>query len=108
MLRATELGLGDHSGSLAQGFERIASGDPTPEFAAMMAEEFHRRLDALDDELREGALLRLEGHSNDEIAARLGCARRTVARRLEQIRDAWAGAVANGIAPRSALHDPGL
>jgi DNA-directed RNA polymerase specialized sigma24 family protein len=90
VLRATE--LDDHSGSPPHGFERVASGDPTPEFAAMMAEEFHHRLGALDDELRQVALLRLEGHSNDEIADRLGCARRTVARRLEQIRDAWAGA----------------
>jgi DNA-directed RNA polymerase specialized sigma24 family protein len=96
VLRATELGVGGLSGSPSQGFEQLASGDPTPEFAAIMAEEFHRRLGALDDELRQVALLRLEGHSNDEIADRLGCARRTVARRLEQIRDAWAGAAGNG------------
>jgi DNA-directed RNA polymerase specialized sigma24 family protein len=96
VLRATELGTGGHPESLAQGFERLASGDPTPEFAAMMAEEFHRRLGALDDELRQVALLRLEGHSNDEIADHLGCARRTVARRLEQIREAWAGAAGGG------------
>jgi DNA-directed RNA polymerase specialized sigma24 family protein len=94
VIRATD--LGDQRGSPAQGFEQVASGDPTPEFAAMIAEEFHRRLDALDDDLRQVALLRLDGHSNDEIADRLGCARRTVARRLEQIRDTWVGAAGTG------------
>jgi DNA-binding CsgD family transcriptional regulator len=31
----------------------------------------------------------MEGYTNDEIAERLGCARRTVARRLELIRKIW-------------------
>jgi hypothetical protein len=35
---------------------------------------------------------RLKGHTVDEIAARLGCARRTVARRLELIRTLWRAA----------------
>jgi DNA-directed RNA polymerase specialized sigma24 family protein len=79
----------DGEGSLA-GLEQIAAGDPTPEFAAMMAEECRILLDALeDDSLRRVALSRMEGYDNDEIAAQLGCARRTVARRLELIRKTW-------------------
>ncbi len=56
----------------------------------MMAEEFRRLLDRLGDEqLRQIALQRMEGYTGDEIAERLGCARRTVARRLELIRQLW-------------------
>jgi DNA-directed RNA polymerase specialized sigma24 family protein len=61
--------------------------EPTPEFAAMVAEEYRRSLERLgDDVLRKVAVLRMEGHTTDEIAGRLGCARRTVARQLALIR----------------------
>ena len=73
-------------GILAQ----VAAPEPTPEFAAMMAEEFRRRLDGLRDEgLRRVALLKMEGYSSEEIAERESIARRTVARKLELIRKAW-------------------
>ena len=85
-------GPGDET-SLA-GLEQIAGDGPTPEFAAMMAEECQRLLDALDDDsLRQVALSRMEGYTNDEIAAQLGCARRTIARRLELIRKTWMSVV---------------
>lgn len=70
--------------------ELVVGREPTPEFAAMVAEEYCKLLDRLDDEgLRQVALWRMEGYSNDEIAERLGCARRTVARRLDLIRKMW-------------------
>ncbi len=70
--------------------DRIAGPQPTPEFAAEFAEEYRRLFEALrDEELRRIAVWKLEGHSVDEIAAKLGCARRTVARRLELIRTLW-------------------
>jgi DNA-directed RNA polymerase specialized sigma24 family protein len=82
-------GLTGGDGSLA-GLEHIAAQGPSPEFAAMMAEECRRLLDALDDDsLRQVALSRMEGYNNDEIAEQLGCARRTVARRLDLIRKTW-------------------
>jgi DNA-directed RNA polymerase specialized sigma24 family protein len=82
-------GLEGNDGSIA-GLERIAADGPTPEFAAMMAEECSRLLDALDDDaLRQVAVSRMEGYNNDEIAEQLGCARRTVARRLDLIRKTW-------------------
>lgn len=74
----------------APAFELITGHEPTPEFAAMVAEEYRRLLESLgDDALRQVALDRMEGYTNDEIAARLGCARRTVARRLDLIRKIW-------------------
>jgi DNA-directed RNA polymerase specialized sigma24 family protein len=73
-----------------RGLDLIIGPEPTPEFAAMVAEEYRRLLDGLgDDSLRQVALWRMEGYTNDEIADRLGCARRTVARRLDLIRKTW-------------------
>jgi DNA-directed RNA polymerase specialized sigma24 family protein len=72
------------------GLEAIAGREPSPAFAALVADEVRRRLAALRDEsLRRVALLRLEGYTNEEIAARLDCGRRSVERKLELIRHAW-------------------
>ena len=72
------------------GLELVAGDEPSPEFAAMVAEEYRRLLDALEDDgLRQVAVSRMEGYTCDEIAVQLGCARRTVARRLDLIRKTW-------------------
>jgi DNA-directed RNA polymerase specialized sigma24 family protein len=66
---------------------QAVGAEPTPEFAAMVAEEYRRLLERLDDDvLRKVAILRMEGCTSDEIGAQLGCARRTVARQLALIR----------------------
>ena len=66
---------------------RAVGSEPTPEFAAMVAEEYRRLLDRLgDDVLRKVAILRMEGYTTDAVAEQLGCARRTVARQLALIR----------------------
>lgn len=89
VLRGGKAG-GSFDSAAAPGLEMIAGGEPTPEFAAMVAEEYARLLDALPDEgLRLVAVSRMEGYTCDEIAAQLGCARRTVARRLDLIRQTW-------------------
>jgi DNA-directed RNA polymerase specialized sigma24 family protein len=68
----------------------IVGKEPTPEFAAMMADECRRLLEKLGDpQLREVAVAKMEGCSNREIAQRLDCALRTVERRLKLIRDEW-------------------
>lgn len=75
------------------GLERAIGREPSPQFAAMVAEEYRRLRDALqDDSLRRVLDLRLEGYTQDEIAARLGCASRTVSRKLNVIRQTWLGA----------------
>ena len=69
---------------------QIAGAEPTPEFAAQVAEECRRLLDRLGDaELWSVALWKMEGYTVEEIAARLGCVPRTVDRRLRLIRDLW-------------------
>jgi len=65
----------------------IVGPEPTPEFAAEVAEEYRRLLAALADrELESVALWKMEGYTNAEIAGRLGCAPRTVERKLQVIR----------------------
>lgn len=69
---------------------QVVGVEPTPEFAAQMAEECRRLLDQLGDEtLRRVAVWKMEGYANDEIAEKLACSRRTVARKLEAIRILW-------------------
>jgi hypothetical protein len=51
-----------------------------------IAEEYRLLLERLgDDELRSGAILRMEGETTEAIAGKLGCARRAVARQLSLI-----------------------
>jgi RNA polymerase sigma factor (sigma-70 family) len=70
--------------------EEILGREPTPEVAALAAEEYRRLMSLLDDdELRAIALLKMEGYTNDEISQQLGCVRRTVQRRLRLIQDIW-------------------
>ena len=72
------------------GLDQVVGQEPTPQFAAMVTDECRRLLVALDDEtLRQVALLRMEGYSDEEIAARVDCSLRTVSRKLALIRKAW-------------------
>ena len=88
MLEAALPGLPDSSA--VGGMDQFSSQEPTPEFAAEMAEQCQRLLDRLGQgELRSVALWKMEGYSVDEIAAKLGCAPRTVDRKLWVIRSLW-------------------
>jgi DNA-directed RNA polymerase specialized sigma24 family protein len=70
--------------------EAVMGTEPTPEFALAAAEEYRLLLDKLPDEsLRQVATCKLEGYTNEEIAERLGCAPRTVERKLNMIRSTW-------------------
>jgi DNA-directed RNA polymerase specialized sigma24 family protein len=72
------------------GIEQVVGQEPTPEFAAQLAEECRRLLGGLaDDELRSVALWKMEGYTNEQIAAKLGCVPRTIERKLRVIRSRW-------------------
>jgi DNA-directed RNA polymerase specialized sigma24 family protein len=76
--------------SVVAGIEQIAGREPTPEFAAQVADECRRLLACLDnDDLRSIALWKMEGETVEEIAERLGRAPRTVERKLRLIRGQW-------------------
>src|SRR5262249_15593419 len=93
ILSEADLG-GSEDAPGGEGLDRLVGREPTPEFAAMVAEQYCRLLDILGDEtLRRVAVWRLEGYTGEEIAAKLGCARRTVAFRLVLIRKIWQGEV---------------
>jgi RNA polymerase sigma factor (sigma-70 family) len=65
-----------------------------PDYLVAMSEECQRLMDRLpDDRMREIARLRLEGHTNAEIAQMLGVVERTVERKVGMIRDYWQEAV---------------
>ena len=74
--------------------EEIVGGEPTPELAAGLAEEFNRRIDSLGDSmLRRIAIMKLEGYNNQEIATELNVAVRTIGRKLYLIRREWAAEI---------------
>ena len=71
-------------------FTNMLSGEPEPALVVEAAEECRRLLAGLEDEqLRQVALGRVEGFSNEEIAAKLGRAVATVERKLALIRRRW-------------------
>ena len=81
---------GDEATRQESPFAQIIGKEPTPEFAAQVAEECQRLLDGLgDDELRMLALWKMEGYTNAEIAAKLGRSQPTVERKLRLIRSRW-------------------
>jgi DNA-directed RNA polymerase specialized sigma24 family protein len=80
------------SSSVHAGIEQIMAPEPTPDVAAQVAEECERLLDRLNPELRRVALWKMEGYTNEEIAAKLGCVPRTVERKLRLIRSRWSHA----------------
>jgi len=70
--------------------ETVLSREPTPDLAAQLAEECSHLLGKLDDkELEQVAVMRMEGYTVDEIAGKLGCAPRSVKRKLQLIRGIW-------------------
>ena len=81
------LSLSDPSGALG---DEVLDREPTPEFAAQAADEFRRLLGLLgEDSLRDVAIWKMEGYTNRQIAARLGCIEQTVERKLRSIRQLW-------------------
>jgi RNA polymerase sigma factor (sigma-70 family) len=75
---------------------QLVGNEPTPQFAAEVAEQVDHLLGRLDDGLREVALLKLEGFTNAEIAARLGVVERSIERKLARIRVEWDGEAPSG------------
>jgi len=70
--------------------EEVIGREPSPDFAAQVAEECQSLLDALpDDETRTIALCKMEGYTTEEIAKKLDCAPRTVERKVRLIRGRW-------------------
>jgi DNA-directed RNA polymerase specialized sigma24 family protein len=78
--------LVEEAGDLVQD---VLSREPDPAFAALAADQHRQLMGVLTDDLREVALLRMQGDSVEEIAARLGYASRSIKRKLQLIRALW-------------------
>ena len=73
---------------------QVPATGPGPADEVERAEALEGLLGSLPDPvLREIAQAKLEGLTNEEIAARRGCVVRTVERKLQRIREAWQGCV---------------
>ena len=78
------------NGESTAGLANVVGAEPTPEFAELVSLECEERLEQLnDDVLQRIALLKLQGYSNEEIAAQIPCALRSVERKLARIRAIW-------------------
>ena len=72
------------------GLASLIGREPTPEQAGLIADEYDRLFSLLGDpSLKTVALRKLEGHSNEEIAAEMGLSSRTVDRKIRLIRASW-------------------
>lgn len=86
------------------GIDQVMDAAPTPQTLAQLDEALQHRLGLLDQQdpsgmLRNVALWKLEGHSNEEIAKKLECVPRTVERKLELIRKVWSKGPGDGSGP---------
>jgi DNA-directed RNA polymerase specialized sigma24 family protein len=81
---------GSDSSDDQMGIDQVLGSEPSPEFAAQVADECRHLLGLLDDaELRSIAILKMEGYTNAEIADKLGYVTVTIERRLRLIRRIW-------------------
>lgn len=82
---------GNSFGRSREGFDQFRSDAASPEVLAIAAEEFQRLMALLDDDrLRQIAQFKLEGYTNEEIGDRIGLTCRSIERKLQKIRQAWA------------------
>ena len=80
---------GDMSGD-CRAIEQIIGHEPPPEMVVEIEEICRQLIDQLNDPLlKQMAALKLEGYDQAEIAQRVGCARRSVQRKLGLIRKVW-------------------
>jgi DNA-directed RNA polymerase specialized sigma24 family protein len=87
VINEADLGAGEDEEA---GLDQEVGDEPTPEFAAQMIEEYRRLLEALgDDQLREIAVARMEGHTAEELAIRYRVSPRTIERKGQKIREIW-------------------
>ncbi|MCA9043204.1 MAG: hypothetical protein KDA69_02730 [Planctomycetaceae bacterium] len=92
--RATALkrGGGEDVTSLgdAEALQLLLSDEPTPEYLTVLSEEYERGIAILDDDqLRQIAVLKVSGATNEEVCERLGIAPATVTRKLRRIYETW-------------------
>ena len=77
-------------------FDQVGGVEPTPEFLAILRDQHEYLMAALpNDSLREVAQLILEGHTNEEIAGKIGRTVRTAERKRDLVRREWEKLIQN-------------
>jgi DNA-directed RNA polymerase specialized sigma24 family protein len=90
IFQASALAGQPDDGSAQDALARVIGPEPSPEFAAQVAEECQLLIQRLPDaQLQAIALAKMDGYTNEEIARRVGCSLATVERRLSLIRKIW-------------------
>lgn len=69
--------------------ENFPGGEPTPEFAAMVADESRYRLSQVPEKMVDVVKLRMQGFTLNEIAEQTGISLPTVQRYLSFVREVW-------------------
>jgi DNA-directed RNA polymerase specialized sigma24 family protein len=88
VVQASAMGSGENSAEDILG--GVAGSEPSPAFAAQVAEECQRLLSILDQgKLRQLAIWKMEGFTNAEIAGKFGKSVPAVERKLARIRNMW-------------------
>ncbi|MDH3718997.1 MAG: sigma-70 family RNA polymerase sigma factor [Planctomycetota bacterium] len=64
----------------------VSTGEPSPEEAAEFADQLEHLLSEMDEEEKQLVQLKLQNHTNLEIADHLGCSERTVRRILSRVK----------------------
>ncbi len=76
--------------SVSYSLSTLVASTPTPDFLVALEEQYERLLGMLrNDELREIAVLRIEGYTLAEIAGKRSIGQRAVERKLQLIRAKW-------------------
>ncbi len=89
-VRGKSVFVGNSDSEKAGGLQQVLGSEPSPELAAMIAENCRNLFETLDDPtLHQVATLKMDGFTNEEIAAEQQCTIRTVERKLSRIRSRW-------------------
>ena len=86
--RAAKRG-GQFSAADPGALDQVADDTPPPDVAVLVDDQCRHLLGLLDEELQRIAIYRLEGYTNDEIAAMLKRSLRTITNKLDLIRKIW-------------------
>ncbi|MEM7785113.1 MAG: ECF-type sigma factor [Planctomycetota bacterium] len=80
---------GDQPNDDAFGIEHIATAKPDQVYVDSLTNTSNELLEGLNERLREVAILKLQGHKNQEIADKIGRSIKSVERYIATIREQW-------------------
>ena len=90
LVRGESVFVSNQGSEMNAGIANFVTQEPTTAFAVEVADSCRQLLSILTDEtMRQVAIKKMEGHTNEAIAEQLDCTERTVERKLKRIRTLW-------------------